>query len=90
MHEFRTMGEFIEMTAWWITYYNRMRPHTSLRYDTPSRVSQSAGVPPAADFFRDYVAGAGSLRCAPSPRKARDAHPRSEIAKKELTSTTRT
>ncbi|MGN0811421.1 MAG: integrase core domain-containing protein [Akkermansia muciniphila] len=38
------------MTAWWITYYNRMRPHASLRYDTPLRVSQSVGVPPAADF----------------------------------------
>ncbi|MCI6981198.1 MAG: IS3 family transposase [Akkermansia muciniphila] len=90
INEFRTIGELIGMTAWWITYYNRMRPHASLRYDPPSRVSQAAGVPPAADFFRDYVVGAGSLRCAPSPRKARDAHPRSEIAKKELTSTTRT
>ncbi|MGN1309214.1 MAG: integrase core domain-containing protein, partial [Akkermansia sp.] len=32
-NEFRAMGELIGMTDWWITYYNRMRPHASLRYD---------------------------------------------------------
>ncbi|MGN0810655.1 MAG: transposase, partial [Akkermansia muciniphila] len=52
IYEFRTIGELIGMTAWWITYYNRMRPHALLRYDTPSRVSQSAAPPGGGLFSR--------------------------------------
>lgn len=68
--------EAIEMSAKWLTYYNRERPHSSLKYDSPEMYRESAGNPLPANFWRDFSAPArlAALRAAPSLRSGRPAY----------------
>lgn len=78
-HEFflqrepRNLEEAIVMTAKWLEYYNKERPHSSLDYLSPQMYRDAAATPQAAHFWRDFSAPAqlAALRAAPSLRSGR-------------------
>ena len=73
-HEFflhrepRNLEEAMVMTAEWLEYYNKERPHSSLDYLSPQMYRDEAATPLAANFWRDFSAPAqlAALRDAPS------------------------
>ena len=81
-HEFflhrepRNLEEAIIMTAEWLEYYNKERPHSSLDYLSPQMYRDEAATPLAANFWRDFSAPAqlAALRAAPSLRSGRNAY----------------
>ena len=81
-HEFflhrepKTLEEAMEMTARWLEYYNRERPHSSLANKSPLMYREEAATPLAANFWRDFSAPArlAVLRTAPSLRSGRPAY----------------
>jgi len=81
-HEFflhrepRNLEEAIIMTAEWLEYYNKERPHSSLGNLSPQMYRDEAATPMAANFWRDFSAPAqlAALRAAPSLRSGRHAY----------------
>ena len=81
-HEFflhrepKSQDEAMEMTAKWLEYYNRERPHSSLENRSPLQYRGEAGTALAANFWRDFSAPArlAALRTAPSLRSGRSAY----------------
>ena len=81
-HEFflhrepRNLDEANEMTAKWLEYYNRERPHSSLHNKSPLQYREESGNPLPANFWRDFSAPAqlAALRAAPSLRSGRRAY----------------
>lgn len=81
-HEFflhrepRDLEEAMVMTAEWLEYYNKERPHSSLDYLSPQMYRDEAATPLAANFWRDFSAPAqlAALRAAPSLRSGRNAY----------------
>ena len=81
-HEFflqrapRSLEEAMEMTAEWLGYYNKERPHSALGYRSPEMYRETAESPMAANFWRDFFAPAqlAALRAAPSLRSGRSAY----------------
>ena len=63
-HEFflhrepKSQDEAMEMTAKWLEYYNRERPHSSLENRSPLQYRGEAGTALAANFWRDFSAPA--------------------------------
>ncbi len=59
-----------QRTAYWLDYYNGVRPHSSLGNQSPQMFTSAAGSPPAANFLRDFSAPGrrSSLRSSPSLR----------------------
>ncbi len=85
-HEFflhrepRNLDEANEMTAKWLEYYNRERPHNK----SPLQYREESGNTMAANFWRDFSA---SAQLAARPRSDRDAEPTlQKRAKNGLTS----
>ncbi len=62
-----------ERTARWLNYYNAVRPHSTLGNQSPQMYAASQGIPPAANFLRDFSAPGrlSSLRSSPSLRSGR-------------------
>ena len=81
-HEFflhrepRNLDEANEMTAKWLEYYNRERPHSSLNNKSPLQYREASGSTLTANFWRDFSASAqlAALRAAPSLRSGRRAY----------------
>ena len=81
-HEFflhrepRNLEEAMVMTAEWLEYYNKERPHSSLDYLSPQMYRDEAATPLATNFWRDFSAPAqlAALRAAPSLRSGRNAY----------------
>ena len=81
-HEFflhrepRSLAEANEMTAEWLEYYNRERPHSSLNNKSPLQYREASGSSLPANFWRDFSASAqlAALRAAPSLRSGRRAY----------------
>ena len=81
-HEFflhrepKSLDEAIEMTSEWMEYYNRERPHSSLKNCSPLMYRENHAIPLPANFWRDFSASARltSLRSAPSLRSGRHAY----------------
>lgn len=81
-HEFflhrepRNLEEAIIMTAEWLEYYNKERPHSSLDNLSPQMYRDAASTPLAANFWRDFSAPAqlAALRAAPSLCSGRNAY----------------
>ena len=81
-HEFflhrepRNLEEAIIMTAEWLEYYNKERPHSSLGNLSPQMYRDEAATPMGANFWRDFSAPAqlAALRAAPSLRSGRHAY----------------
>lgn len=73
LNEVKTLEAARRLTAGWLTYYNRERPHARLRNLSPSEYCRQNGFPPAANFLRDFSAPMqlASLRSAPSQRSGR-------------------
>ena len=63
-HEFfpqrdpRSLEEAMEMSAEWLEYYNKERPHSALGYRSPELYRKSAESPMAANFWSDFCAPA--------------------------------
>ena len=66
----------IEMTAEWMEYYNRERPHSALKNSSPLMYRENSATPLPANFWRDFSAPArlAALRAAPSLRSGRNAY----------------
>ena len=81
-HEFflhrepRNLEEAIIMTAEWLKYYNKERPHSSLGNLSPQMYRDAAATPLEAHFWRDFSAPAqlAALRAALSLRSRRSAY----------------
>lgn len=73
LNEVNTLEEARRLTAHWLTYYNRERPHARLDNLSPSEYSRQKGYPSSANFLRDFSASIqlASLRSAPSLRSGR-------------------
>jgi len=73
LNEVNSLEEARRLTAHWLTYYNRERPHARLGNLSPSEYCRQKGYPPAANFLRDFSAPMqlASLRSAPSLRSGR-------------------
>ena len=73
LNEVNTLEEAKRLTAHWLTYYNRERPHARLDNLSPSEYSRQKGYPSSANFLRDFSASIqlASLRSAPSLRSGR-------------------
>ena len=54
----RSLEEAMEMTAEWLGYYNKERPHSALGYRSPELYRESAEPPMAANFLLDFCAPA--------------------------------
>lgn len=72
----KNLDEAIEMTSEWMEYYNRERPHSSLKNCSPLMYRENHATPLPANFWRDFSAPArlASLRSAPSLRSGRHAY----------------
>ena len=63
-HEFflhrepKDLDEAIEMTSEWMEYYNRERPHSSLKNCSPLMYRENHVTPLPANFWRDFSAPA--------------------------------
>ena len=63
-HEFflhrepRSLAEANEMTAEWLEYYNRERPHSSLNNKSPLQYREESGSSLPANFWLDFSASA--------------------------------
>ena len=64
------------MTAKWLEYYNRERPHSSLHNESPLQYREESGNTLPANFWRDFSAPSqlAALRAAPSLRSGRRAY----------------
>ena len=64
LNEVNTLEEARRLTAHWLTYYNRERPHARLDSLSPSEYCRQKGYPSSANFLRDFSAPArlASLR----------------------------
>ncbi len=64
------------MTAEWLGYYNKERPHSALSYRSPEMYRESAESPMAANSWHDFFAPAqlAALRAAPSQRSGRSTY----------------
>ncbi|MBR5888346.1 MAG: IS3 family transposase [Akkermansia sp.] len=51
LNEVNTLEEGRRLTAHWLTYYNRERPHAQLDNLSPSEYCRQKGYPPGGDFF---------------------------------------
>ena len=73
LNEVSILEEARRLTAHWLTYYNRERPHARLDNLSPSEYSRQKGYPSSANFLRDFSASIqlASLRSAPSLRSGR-------------------
>lgn len=88
-HEFflhrepRSLDEAMQMTAKWLEYYNRERPHSTLKNRSPLQYREEAGTPLAANFWSDFSAPArlAVLRTAPSLRSGRPAYATKSLQK---------
>ena len=88
-HEFflhrepRSLNEALQMTAKWLEYYNRERPHSTLKNRSPLQYREEAGTPLAANFGSDFSAPArlAVLRTAPSLRSGRPAYATKSLPK---------
>ena len=60
----KNLDEAIEMTSEWMEYYNRERPHLSLKNCSPLMYRENHATPLPANFWRDFSAPArlASLR----------------------------
>ena len=60
----KNLDEAIEMTSEWMEYYNRERPHSSLKNCSPLMYRENHATPLPANFWRDFSAPArlASLR----------------------------
>ena len=72
----RNLEEAIIMTAEWLEYYNKERPHSSLGNLSPQMYRDEAAIPMAANFWRDFSAPAqlAARSAAPSLRSVRNAY----------------
>ncbi|MBR2125272.1 MAG: transposase, partial [Akkermansia sp.] len=63
-HEFflhrepESLEDAIEMTSAWMEYYNRERPHSSLKNCSPLMYRENHACPLPANFWRDFSAPA--------------------------------
>ena len=88
-HEFflhrepRFLDEAMQMTAKWLEYYNRERPHSTLKNRSPLQYREETGTPLAANFWSDFSAPArlAVLRTAPSLRSGRPAYATKSLQK---------
>lgn len=88
-HEFflhrepKTLEDAMEMTARWLEYYNRERPHSTLKNRSPLQYREDSGTPLAANFWSDFSAPArlAALRAAPSLRSGRRAYATKSLQK---------
>lgn len=88
-HEFflhrepRTLDEAMEMTAKWLEYYNRERPHSTLNNKSPLEYREEKGALIAANFWSDFSAPArlAALRAAPSLRSGCPAYATKSLQK---------
>lgn len=88
-HEFflhrepRSLDEAMQMTAKWLEYYNRERPHSTLKNRSPLQYREEAGTLLAANFWSDFSAPArlAVLRTAPSLRSGRPAYATKSLQK---------
>ena len=73
LNEVNSLEDARRLTASWLTYYNRERPHARLENHSPSEYCRQKGYPPAANFLLDFSAPTqlASLRSAPSLRLGR-------------------
>jgi len=42
---YHTLGEFLREAEGWINFYNQMRPHESLRQQSPDQFARNQGLP---------------------------------------------
>ena len=63
------------MTSEWMEYYNRERPHSSLKNCSPLMYRENHAPPFRRIFGAIFPLRHGSRRYAPRPRYARDAMP---------------
>ncbi len=54
LNEVNTLEEARRLTAHWLTYYNRERPHARLDNLSPSEYCRQKGYPSSANFLRDF------------------------------------
>lgn len=54
LNEVNTLEEARRLTAHWLTYYNRERPHARLGNLSPSEYCRQKGYPPGGEFFARF------------------------------------